>query len=110
MKVLARSIAAALAVCFAIAPLSAQAQNYQPHKKPAYQTSQKHHAQKPPVKRHKWSKGQRYSDWKRRPPVRDYKRYGLRAPARGQQWVKVDNDYLLVSVATGLILGLTNGR
>jgi len=42
--------------------------------------------------------------------VRDYHRHGLRKPARGQQWVKVDNSYLLMSVATGLILGVAAGR
>jgi Ni/Co efflux regulator RcnB len=38
--------------------------------------------------------------------VRDYKRHGLRTPSRGQQWVKVDNNYLLLSIATGVILGV----
>jgi len=42
--------------------------------------------------------------------VRDYHRYGLRKPGRGQQWVKVDNTYLLMSVATGLILGVAAAR
>jgi Ni/Co efflux regulator RcnB len=109
MKIFIRSIVAALAISCAVAPLSAQAQTYNHHKKPTYQ-SQKHHVQKPQVKRHKWARGHKVSDWKRRPAVRDYKRHGLRAPNKGQQWVKVDNDYLLVSLATGLIIGLANGR
>ena len=58
------------------------------------------------VKRHSWRKGERYSDWRGRPAARDYHHHGLRKPARGQQWVKVDNNYLLMSVATGLILGV----
>ena len=115
MKPIIRTVVAALAISFAVAPLSAQAQSYQKDRKPAHQStqqnwSQKHQVQKPSVKRHKWSRGQKVSDWNRRPAVRDYKRHGLRAPARGQQWVKVDNSYLLVSLATGLIVGLANGR
>ena len=42
--------------------------------------------------------------------VSDYKRYGLRAPGRNQRWVKVDNDFLLISVATGVIVGLASSR
>jgi Ni/Co efflux regulator RcnB len=35
--------------------------------------------------------------------VRDYGRYGLRAPPRGYRWQRVNNDYVLAAVATGLI-------
>lgn len=35
--------------------------------------------------------------------VNDYKRHGLHAPKRGQQWRKVDDRYVLIAVATGLI-------
>lgn len=63
-----------------------------------------------PPSRHHWKKGERVRDWRQRPHVRDYSRYGLRKPAQGQQWVRVDNDYLLVSMATGLILGLAASR
>jgi Ni/Co efflux regulator RcnB len=35
--------------------------------------------------------------------VRDYGRYGLRAPPRGYYWYQSGNDYLLAAVATGLI-------
>jgi Ni/Co efflux regulator RcnB len=42
--------------------------------------------------------------------VRDFHRYGLRKPSRGQQWVKVDNTYLLMSIATGVILGVNAAR
>lgn len=76
-------------------------------KKPA---PSRHHAQRPGPSRHHWSKGHRVPSWQRRAPVRDYHRYGLRAPARGQQWVKIDNDYLLISLATGVILGMAASR
>ena len=114
MKLLTRSLLAAVALSFAAAPM-AQAQQHYGHdrSKPGYSSTwDKHHIKKKQQakKRHHWRKGERYSDWKRRPPVRDYHRHGLRKPARGQQWVKVDNDYLLMSVATGLILGIAAAR
>lgn len=62
------------------------------------------------AKRHDWKRGQRYSDWRRHAPVRDYHRYGLKRPAAGQQWIEVDNDYLLVGLATGLIAGVIAAR
>ncbi|MBL8552579.1 MAG: RcnB family protein [Hyphomonadaceae bacterium] len=58
-----------------------------------------------------------YRDWRRgdRLPgyyrsryivVRDYDRYGLRYPPRGYHWVRDDRGgYLLVGIATGIILG-----
>jgi Ni/Co efflux regulator RcnB len=53
----------------------------------------------------RWSKGQRLDNNYRRNYInsRDYGRYRLRQPPRGYQWVRVDNDFILVSVATGLI-------
>ncbi len=62
------------------------------------------------AKRHQWKRGQRYSDWRRHQAVRDYRRHGLKRPAPGQQWIKVDNDYLLVGLATGLIAGVIAAR
>lgn len=58
------------------------------------------------VKKHHWARGNRVPDWQRRDVVRDYHRYGLRRPAHGQQWVRVDNDFLLVSIASGIIGGI----
>ncbi|MCP8895161.1 RcnB family protein [Shinella daejeonensis] len=110
MKLFTRSLAAALALSFVAAPM-AHAQYHGGQKKPSYQSSHKHQMQKhQPNKRHNWRKGQRVTDWKRRPAVRDWKRHKLHAPARNQQWVKVDNDYLLISLATGVILGMAAGR
>jgi len=37
--------------------------------------------------------------------VRDWNRHGLRRPGPGQQWIGVGNDYLLVSVVSGIIFG-----
>jgi Ni/Co efflux regulator RcnB len=42
--------------------------------------------------------------------VRNYGRYGLRHPPRGYHWVHDDRGgYLLVGIATGVILGLALG-
>ncbi|WEX86850.1 RcnB family protein [Sinorhizobium garamanticum] len=60
------------------------------------------------IKKHRWARGHRLSAAERRHMayVRDYRRYKLRTPPRGQQWVRVDNDFLLISLATGVIVGL----
>ena len=49
-----------------------------------------------------WERGHRYNG----PTyvVRDYGHYRLRQPPRGYHWVRADNDFLLVAVATGIIL------
>jgi len=55
-----------------------------------------------------WQRGQRldarYRD--NRYYVRDYHRYGLRAPPRGYRWQRVDDSYILAAVATGVILSV----
>lgn len=58
------------------------------------------------VKKKHWARGNHVPAWQRNYVVRDYSRYGLRRPAYGQQWVKVDNDFLLVSIASGIIAGI----
>lgn len=62
------------------------------------------HAVHKPVKH--WSRGQHVPAWQRKQVVRDYRHYGLKRPGYGQQWVRVDNDYLLISIASGVIAGL----
>ena len=57
------------------------------------------------VKRNNWRNGQRYSSWKQHQPIRDYGRYGLHRPGRGQEWIRVGNDYVLVSILSGIIFG-----
>ncbi len=71
----------------------------------------RHNVRKPNyAKRHDWKRGERYSNWRRHQAVRDYHRHGLKRPGPGQQWIKVDNDYLLVGLATGLIAGVIAAR
>lgn len=54
----------------------------------------------------RWSKGERVSAQYRshRYVVRDWRGHHLHRPAYGQQWIQVDNNYLLISVATGLVV------
>ena len=57
------------------------------------------------VKRNNWRNGQKYSSWRQHQPIRDYGRYGLHRPGRGQEWIRVGNDYVLVSILSGVIFG-----
>jgi Ni/Co efflux regulator RcnB len=54
------------------------------------------------VKPH-WKVGKRVPGWQRR-AIRDHHRYGLRRPGRGQQWIRVGNDYLLIRITSGAIV------
>jgi Ni/Co efflux regulator RcnB len=58
------------------------------------------------VVRPHWVRGKRVPGWQRQHVVRDYRRFGLRRPAHGQEWVKVGNDYLLISITSGIIASL----
>lgn len=62
------------------------------------------------VKKNRWARGNKLTRAERRDIVnaRDYRRHRLSEPRRGQQWVRVNNQYLLISMATGLIIGLSN--
>jgi len=99
-----RILSLAIAASVAFAPLA----NAQPQHNNGRPTQQKIQPNKQlQLSAHK--KGQKLPNWKRQPSV-DYKRHGLKRPGTGQQWVKVDNQYLLVNLATGLILGMTAAR
>ncbi|WP_283194431.1 RcnB family protein [Rhizobium sp. AN80A] len=64
------------------------------------------------VTKYKWNRGQRMSAAERRrmQDVRDYRRYRLSAPPRGYRWVRVDNDYLMISIAGNVISNIISGR
>ena len=52
----------------------------------------------------RWARGQRLdARYRSGYYVNDYRRYGLRAPPRGYRWHRVDDQYVLAAVATGLI-------
>ncbi|HWK67946.1 MAG TPA: RcnB family protein [Rhizobiaceae bacterium] len=104
---------AAIAFSVLAAPM-AQAQPRHDGPRPHY--SQKHHDKSPRHfapghhKQRHWSRGDRVPEWQRRHHLRDYHRYGLKRPGRHQHWVKVENDYLLVSIASGVIAAVVSGR
>lgn len=116
-----RTILAAVAVSmFAVPMAQAQSRHDAPRQnqhqyqqtKPGYQApnSRRVQVQQPAPRRQHWKQGQRVPDWRKRQAVRDYQRHGLKRPGKNQQWVKVDNDYLLINFATGVILGMALGR
>lgn len=59
-----------------------------------------------------WKKGHKLSraERARLSEVRDYRRYRLSAPPRGYQWVRVDNQFLLIGAASGIIASIVSGR
>lgn len=87
-----------------------QGQHQVQSKKPNYKGSSRHQIRKPELKRHSWKRGNRVSQWQRQHHVRDYQRYGLKRPLGGQHWVKAGNEYLLINIASGMILGIVAGR
>ncbi len=57
-----------------------------------------------------WSKGKRLPRDYRGNVVRDYSRYRLPPPRRDQHWVRVNNEYLLIGITSGIIASLVQGR
>ncbi|KAB1086920.1 hypothetical protein F4V91_11090 [Neorhizobium galegae] len=88
------------------APLAAQAQDrHSPPERTRTVTRTVTVQKKVVVVKPRWSKGHRMTAAERRrmAEVRDYRRSRLSAPPRGYHWVKVDNDFLLVGIASGVI-------
>jgi Ni/Co efflux regulator RcnB len=58
-------------------------------------------------RRWNWVRGHRF-DWHYYRPhynyVDNWSYYHLRRPPRGYRWIRIDSDYLLVAIATGIIL------
>ncbi|GGA80115.1 hypothetical protein GCM10011491_04260 [Brucella endophytica] len=61
-------------------------------------------------RRERWTRGRELPRSYRGNVVRDYSRYHLRKPPRGQHWVRVGNDYMLISIASGIIGAIVAGR
>jgi len=55
---------------------------------------------------HVWHRGERLSPAYYAPSyvVRDYSAYRLREPPYGCRWVRVDNNFVLAAIATGVVL------
>ncbi|MFC5757000.1 RcnB family protein [Rhizobium sp. GCM10022189] len=91
--------AALLSASFLLSPIVASEASAADHRRPPVVVEKK------VVVRPHWSRGYRMSAAERHryAEVRDYRRYRLAPPPRGYHWVKADNDYLLVGIATGVI-------
>ncbi|MFB9947331.1 RcnB family protein [Rhizobium puerariae] len=91
------------------APFAAQAQDWRHgpdrHRAPVVE-------KKVVIKKTRWVKGHRmtHAERRRMAEIRDYRRYRLSAPPRGYRWVRVDNDFLMVGIATGVISSIIAGR
>jgi Ni/Co efflux regulator RcnB len=42
--------------------------------------------------------------------IDDYHAYHLRRPPSGHCWIRVDNDFLLTAIATGLVVDILSNR
>jgi len=94
------------------APMAAQAQSRQDDRHGHRTIERSVTTKKVIIKKHRWDRGQRLSAKERRYFVdrRDYRRHNLREPRRGERWVRVDNQYLLINAVSGLIIGLSSAR
>lgn len=96
--------AALLAAAVLAAPLAqAQAQSYR--QEPPHKVWRGHQSYKPMVKY--WHTGERLRPgmWQQRLGPREVRAYRLPEPRRGQQWVRVGKQILLVNM-NGLILAV----
>ena len=71
---------------------------------------EKHVTKKVIIRKDRWARGHALPRQYRQSYVRDYHRYHLRAPARGQRWVRVDNQFILINSITGMIAALAAAR
>ena len=111
-----RFLLATVALSMLAAPAMAQSGNYRhdgnrhdarPHHSQMIQ--KKKVVRKATVRPH-WKAGHRFDRKTRYVVVNDYRRHHLRQPARGQHWVRVDNQYLLVGITSGIIAALVNAH
>ncbi|MER0237226.1 RcnB family protein [Fulvimarina sp. MAC8] len=54
----------------------------------------------------RWHRGRALPSAYRGHVVSDWRSHGLGRPHDGQRWVRVDNEYLLISAATGVIASI----
>ena len=112
LSVLAVSMLAATSLAGQAAPMNAPVAPQSNYTKVDWQKPGHHNdvrkrvfKKKVVVKRNHWRNGQKYSGWRQHQPIRDYGRYGLHRPGRGQEWIRVGNDYVLVGILSGVIFG-----
>ncbi|WP_313274618.1 RcnB family protein [Stenotrophomonas sp.] len=103
------SIAMTAATVLAVAPVWADPPHHARGNGPPSHAGGPHHRDAPPPgwQKKAWRRGERlrWDEVDRRYWVDDYTHYQLRNPGRGERWVRQsDTDYLLVEIATGLII------
>ncbi|MEA5668959.1 RcnB family protein [Stenotrophomonas sp. MH1] len=80
----------------------------QQHPAPASSNGARHAA--PQSAHHAPRKGERLSRHQRGTRVADYAHHGLRKPGRGNEWRRIDDRYVLIAIATGLVMDIASGR
>lgn len=73
---------------------------YAPHHRVVY----RYPAPRYVIRHDRWARGHRY--YGPNYVVSNYGYYRLRQPPRGYHWIRSDNNYLLVAIATGVILDI----
>lgn len=98
--------AALLSASFLLSPIVVSEASAADHRRPVIVQKDVH--KRVIVKKYRWTRGHRINAAERRrmSDVRDYRRYRLSAPPRGYHWVRADNSFLLVGVATGIITSI----
>jgi len=106
-----RLVLATVALSLLAAPAAfAQPQDFH-HKRPNHtHVMKKKMVTKKVVTRRNWQRGHQLPHGQRYVVVNDYGRYHLRRPPHGQHWVRVDNQYLLVGITSGIIAALVNAQ
>lgn len=75
------------------------------HRPSAHNDDHRNDRRGPPYRR-----GERLAPDHRGTRVADYRKHHLNTPQRGHEWRRVDNNYVLIAVATGLIASVVAAR
>jgi Ni/Co efflux regulator RcnB len=95
-----------LTAALALSLVGGSAATAQPYRHDDHRNDHRHD-RRDDHRHHRWSKGQRLpAQYRGRGYYVDYRSHHLRPPPRGYQWVRVDNDYMLVALTTGLIASI----
>lgn len=88
-----------------------QRQNQDRHNMPRYQQNPQAYRHDMPRPGQEWRKGGRVPEKFRGAgyQVNDWRSHDLPAPPRGHRWVRVNGDYVLVAIATGVIAQILLG-
>lgn len=98
-----------VATVMALSPIATSAASAAPGKFGGPKQVQKHNPKKPGFHKnvryknpHWMKRGGKLPGWKRGYRV-DYRKHNLKKPPRGHEWRRIDNNYVLVALASGII-------